>query len=125
MLYEVITSGVANVLACVKTAKHFEMGEEDVLLTVGTDSMEMYGSRLEEMRAELGEFTPVDAAVCFERHMLGQGLDNMLELGHWDRKRVHSLNRITSYNVCYTKLLRPSGPDSGGSGAPYRRVVAG
>ncbi len=88
-------SGVANVLACVKTAKHFEMGEEDVLLTVGTDSMEMYGSRLEEMRAELGEFTPVDAAVCFERHMLGQGLDNMLELGHWDRKRVHSLKYFT------------------------------
>lgn len=88
-------SGVANVLACVKMAKHFELTEKDVLVTVATDSMAMYGSRLEEMRAAHGPFTPTGAAVAFERHMLGQGLDNMLELGHWDRKRVHNLKYFT------------------------------
>ena len=88
-------SGAANVLAAVKFAKHYELGEPDLVVTVATDSMEMYGSRLEEMREARGEFGPVDAAVAFERHMLGQGLDNMLELSHWDRKRVHNLKYYT------------------------------
>ncbi|MEX1312258.1 MAG: pyridoxal-phosphate dependent enzyme, partial [Candidatus Sulfomarinibacteraceae bacterium] len=37
-------SSIANLLTCVKTAKYFELSADDVLFTVATDSMEMYGS---------------------------------------------------------------------------------
>ena len=36
-------------------AKWYEWGEGDVVLTVLTDSMELYGSRLRELTAERGE----------------------------------------------------------------------
>ena len=88
-------SGWSNIISAAKFAKWFELGPEDVVATVATDSMEMYGSRLEELTAERGLFTPTDAAVAFERHLLGQGLDNLLELNHWDRKRVHNLKYFT------------------------------
>ena len=39
-------SSVANVLAAIKMAKWYELTEKDVILTVWTDSMELYQSRL-------------------------------------------------------------------------------
>jgi len=88
-------SGWSNIIAAAKFAKWFELGPNDLVATVATDSMEMYGSRLEELTAERGPFTATNAAVAFERHLLGQGLDNILELNHWDRKRVHNLKYFT------------------------------
>src|SRR5688572_31971209 len=37
-------SGISNVLSCIKTAKYYEMTENDIMLTVLTDSMELYRS---------------------------------------------------------------------------------
>ena len=88
-------SGVANVLAAVKVAKYFEMSSRDVLLTVGTDSMEMYGSRLVELNAVRGDLGPLDAAAAFHRHLLGVAIDHIHELGYWDRKRIHNLKYYT------------------------------
>ena len=88
-------SGCANVLAAVKFAKHYELGEHDMVVTIATDSMEMYGSRLEEMKEARGEFTPVNAAVAFERYILGQDTAGMEELTFPARKRVHNLKYYT------------------------------
>ncbi|MEG2005397.1 MAG: pyridoxal-phosphate dependent enzyme, partial [Bilophila sp.] len=88
-------SGCANVLAAVKFAKHYELNEHDCVVTIATDSMDMYKSRLEEMNAERGTFTPVDAAVTFERFMLGQDTANMEELTFPARKRIHNLKYYT------------------------------
>ncbi len=88
-------SGVANALAAIKFAKYYELDADDVVLSVATDSMEMYGSRLEEMRELFGPLETIEAAAVFERHLLGAGLDNLLELGHFDRKRVHNLKYYT------------------------------
>jgi cysteine synthase len=49
-------SCVANLLSSIKFAKYYELGESDVVLTVLTDSMEMYESRLRELTEERGEF---------------------------------------------------------------------
>ena len=68
---------------------------DDVVFSVATDSMEMYGSRLEEMRAERGPLGTLEAAATFERYLLGTGIDNMRELGHYDRKGVHNLKYYT------------------------------
>jgi len=88
-------SSVANLLTAVKTAKYFELGADDVLLTVATDSMEMYGSRLEEENAEHGDLTAAGAEAHHERCLLGAAIDHVLELSYWDRKRLHNLKYFT------------------------------
>ena len=42
-------SGIANVLCCIKFAKFYELTEDDVVVTVLTDSAVMYKSRVEEL----------------------------------------------------------------------------
>jgi cysteine synthase len=88
-------SGIGNMLMAIKMAKYYEMGSQDVIITVGTDSMEMYGSRLKELNEERGEFTTLDAAAAYHRYLLGQGIDYVQELGYYDRKRVHNLKYYT------------------------------
>ena len=88
-------SGIANLLSAIKMAKYYEMGENDVMATVLTDSMQLYASRIVEMRAEDGEYTEAMAAADFARYMLGESTDNMLELSYADRKRVHNLKYYT------------------------------
>ncbi|MCH8991593.1 MAG: pyridoxal-phosphate dependent enzyme, partial [Acidobacteria bacterium] len=88
-------SGAGNLLSAIKFARYFELGSNDVVVTVGTDSMEMYGSRLEELNAERGEFTALDAAGAYHRYLLGAGIDHVHELGYYDRKRIHNLKYYT------------------------------
>jgi len=88
-------SGISNVLTAIKVAKYYEMDENDIMLTVLTDSMELYRSRLHEMHVEHGEYSPGDAAADFARHLHGQSTDNMLELRYPDRRRVHNLKYFT------------------------------
>jgi cysteine synthase len=88
-------SGIGNVLSCIKMAKYYELGSDDVLLTVLTDSMELYGSRLEEMKQESGEYTAMDASADKARYLLGERTDNLLELSYQDRRRIHNLKYFT------------------------------
>ena len=55
-------SGISNVLSCIKAAKYYEMDENDIVLTVLTDSMDLYQSRIHEMHQEFGQYTEKDAA---------------------------------------------------------------
>jgi cysteine synthase A len=88
-------SGIANVLSAIKFAKWYELGNEDIVLTVLTDSMELYGSRLDELRAEHGEYSELDAAADYHRYLLGCTIDYVEELGYWDRRRIHNLKYYT------------------------------
>ncbi|MBN1136854.1 MAG: pyridoxal-5-phosphate-dependent protein subunit beta [Anaerolineae bacterium] len=88
-------SSIANVLSCIKFARWYELGEQDVVLTVWTDSMELYHSRTRELREERGEYTERDAAADYHRHLLGCTVDYVEELGYWDRKRIHNLKYYT------------------------------
>ena len=88
-------SSVANMLSAVKFAKYYELGANDVIMTVATDSMEMYESRLVELREELGPFTELDAAGAYQRYLMGTTIDYMEELGYYDRKRIHNLKYYT------------------------------
>ena len=88
-------SGVANILSAIKTAKWFELGENDVILTLLTDSMELYQSRIHELRAAHGEYTEAQAAADYHRYLLGESTDHMVELTYPDRKRVHNLKYYT------------------------------
>ena len=88
-------SGVGNMLMAIKFAKYYELTGNDVVVTVATDSMEMYQSRLVEMNAERGPLTELEAARYYGQHLLGQGIDHMQELGYYDRKRIHNLKYYT------------------------------
>ncbi len=88
-------SSVANVLSAIKAAKWFELTSNDVLLTVWTDSMELYESRLLELREAEGEYTMLNAAAAFDRYLLGEDISNMMELTYRDRKRMHNLKYYT------------------------------
>ncbi|TFH38187.1 MAG: pyridoxal-phosphate dependent enzyme [Anaerolineales bacterium] len=88
-------SSIANLTMAVKFAKYYELTEQDIVLTVFTDSMELYQSRLEEMHAEIGAYSATDAAVDYNRYMLGLSTENVLELRYPDRRRVHNLKYFT------------------------------
>ena len=88
-------SSIANVLSSIKFAKWYELGEHDIVLTVWTDSMELYGSRLRELHEEHGDYSETDAAADYHRYLLGCTVDYVEELGYWDRKRIHNLKYYT------------------------------
>jgi len=89
-------SGAANILTCIKFAKYYELTENDIVMTVLTDSAEMYGSRLAEMKAERGrDYSEVDAAIDHNRSVLGVRIDSMEELTYQSKKRIHNLKYYT------------------------------
>ncbi|MFX1272599.1 MAG: pyridoxal-5-phosphate-dependent protein subunit beta [Promethearchaeota archaeon] len=88
-------SSVANLLMAIKYAKFYELTSRDVVLTIFTDSIDMYHSRLKEARVEHGEYTRDDAIRDYHRHLMAQKTDAMIELGHYERKRVHHLKYFT------------------------------
>ncbi len=88
-------SSIANTLMAIKFAKYYELGENDIVLTVWTDSMELYQSRLKEMHEEFGLYTERDAAADDARWLKGQTTDYMQELTYTARRRVHNLKYFT------------------------------
>ena len=88
-------SGISNVLSAIKFAKYYELGEHDIILTLLTDSMELYGSRLVEMQKEYGVYSENQAAADFARYLLGENTANLLELSYTERKRIHNLKYYT------------------------------
>jgi len=90
-------SGICNILAAIKTAKYYEMGPDDVLMTVATDGFAMYGS---ERDKAFGKYFPkgfdaVSAGEVFGEHLLGEGPDNLLDLTYEDRTRIFNLGYFT------------------------------
>ena len=88
-------SGAANLAAAIKYAKYFELKENDIVITVLTDSIAMYGSRLEELREERGEFDAFTAHAVNARYFEGINIDYIKELSYYDRKAVHNLKYYT------------------------------
>lgn len=88
-------SSAANLITAIKMAKYYELTEKDLIFTVFTDSMELYGSRLREMEEEYGPYEELNAAVDYHRHVMGLSVDWMQELGYYDRRRIHNLKYYT------------------------------
>jgi len=88
-------SGISNMLCAIKFAKYYELGGRDVVATILTDSVEMYLSRIEELREEKGEYSATNAAVDYAASLLGARTDNLIELTYSERKRIHNLKYYT------------------------------
>ncbi len=88
-------SSIANMLSAIKMIKHYGWGEGDVVLTISTDSMELYNSRIREERELHGDYTTEDAVRGYHQYLMGQDIQHVLELGYYDRLRIHNLKYFT------------------------------
>jgi cysteine synthase A len=90
-------SSICNVLAAIKTAKHFRLGAQDVMVTVATDGAAMYGSEVERLSAihYPDGFDAVAAGEAFGRNILGATTDHFMELTLSDRERIFNLGYFT------------------------------
>ena len=94
---EIGISGLANIVASIKLAKHFDLGANDVIMTVATDSAAMYGSERQAYSANhyAEGFDEVNAGEIFAGALQAIADDHMLELRHQDRKRIFNLGYYT------------------------------
>lgn len=88
-------SGIANMLAAIKFAKYYELDQNDIVVTVFTDSVELYGSRLAELNKARGKYTESQGCVDLERDLKGIGIDYLKELNYYDRKSLHNFKYFT------------------------------
>jgi cysteine synthase A len=87
-------SGVGNLIAAVKFAKYLELTASDWVVTVATDSMDLYRSRLTELTQERGPYRERDAWRDLEL-LAGLSIDYMKELSYYDKKALHNLKYFT------------------------------
>ncbi len=88
-------SGICNLVAAIKTVQYYDLTSRDVIMTPLTDSMELYESRMDEMRDVEGAYDETSAAKHFARYIEGIGVDNLKELTYTDRKAIHNLKYFT------------------------------
>lgn len=90
-------SGIANVLAAIKTAKRLALGPDDIIITVGTDNAALYRTELEkwvEANAR-GGFDDVAAAETYGAHLKTVRDEHVLELTTLERQRIFNLGYYT------------------------------
>jgi cysteine synthase len=88
-------SSICNLVASIKTARLYDMDRNDVIFTVLTDSMELYGSRLAEQREHRGKYSAALAERTFGRHVEAITTDHLRELTYTERKRLHNFKYFT------------------------------
>jgi cysteine synthase len=90
-------SSICNLVAAIKTAKYFDLGPDDVIITVATDGADMYGSEIRKamVRHFGNRFDAVAAGETWGRFLAGAAVDHTLQLSHVDRKRVFNLGYFT------------------------------
>jgi len=87
-------SGLGNLIAAVKFAKYLELGASDWVVTVATDSMDLYRSRLAELTQERGAYRERDADRDLEM-LSGISIAHMKELTYYEKKAIHNLKYFT------------------------------
>ena len=88
-------SGIGNLLSAIKTAKYFEMDEHDVIFTIFTDSVDLYRSRLKELKSEYGSYSVIQAAKDHSGPIAHQNIEFFKELTYYERKAIHNLKYFT------------------------------
>lgn len=88
-------SSIGNLLCAIKFSKYYELTKRDIVLTVWTDSIDLYKTRLKEMRETYGPYSEMEAAKDYYRYLMAASTDYMLELGYYDKRRIHNLKYFT------------------------------
>jgi cysteine synthase len=90
-------SSICNMLAAIKAAKYYDLGPDDVMMTVATDGAAMYGSEIDKVCArDFGDcFDSSSAAETFGRSLAATTTDHLLDLTHAERQRIFNLGYFT------------------------------
>ncbi|MGC9059790.1 MAG: PLP-dependent cysteine synthase family protein [Thermoplasmata archaeon] len=87
-------SSICNIIGAIKTAKYYEMGENDVIFTIATDSIDRYYSVLEDMRKKYGKIDSRSARAVHQT-VFNPKLDWIEEGTFQTRKRWFNLKYYT------------------------------
>ncbi len=88
-------SGVCNVLGAIKTAKFYNLGRNDVIVTICTDAIDRYRSVMAQMTATFGAMDETEAAVRLVSIFHKQKLDWIQEGTRQAHNRWHNLKYYT------------------------------
>ena len=90
-------SSICNMLAAITTAEHWDLGPDDVIVSVATDGSELYNSERERVVSTHfpGGFDEDEAAKVFRDHLEDVSTEHVLEMGTVERNRVFNLGYFT------------------------------
>ena len=88
-------SGICNLVASIKTARYYDMDGRDVIFTPLTDAMELYASRMQEIKKAHGPYTSRLADKHYARYLQGVTADHLRELTYTDQKALHNFKYFT------------------------------
>ncbi len=88
-------SGVCNVLGAIKTAKFYNLGPKDLIVTICTDAMDRYHSVLGQLTESEGPMDEAEAERRLTGIFHGQKLDWIMEGDRAGRTRWHNLKYFT------------------------------
>lgn len=88
-------SGVCNLIGAIKTAKYYEMTENDNIFTICTDTIDRYHSVMNNLDNEFGVMDKTEAAVRYNCIFKNIKLDYIQEGTYATRKRWHNLKYYT------------------------------
>ncbi|MBN1427817.1 MAG: pyridoxal-phosphate dependent enzyme [Anaerolineae bacterium] len=88
-------SGVCNVLGAIKTAKYYNLGADDVVVTICTDAIDRYYSVMSWLEQAEGKMDEAMAVGRVESTFRGQKLDYIQEGDRLARERWHNLKYYT------------------------------
>lgn len=84
-------SGVCNALGAIKTARHYQLGKRDVIVTICTDAIDRYHSVMEEMARVYGEIDDARAMAYVEAIFHGAKTDWIKDGTPDVRRQWHNL----------------------------------
>ncbi|MCB9650678.1 MAG: pyridoxal-5'-phosphate-dependent protein subunit beta [Deltaproteobacteria bacterium] len=90
-------SGLANTLAAIKMAKHYDLGPDQAVITVATDGWSLYTSEADKIMKQRfgGAFDALDAAETWGRCLGAVTTDHTRELGQEEKNRMFNLGYYT------------------------------
>ena len=88
-------SGMCNIFGAIKTARHYGLGADDLIVTVATDALDRYHSVMAHIRASHGALDEAGAVGRVERLFHGLRADWVLPGTPMNRQRWHNLKYYT------------------------------
>ena len=88
-------SSICNIFGAIKTAKHYDMGKDDLVVTVATDGLDRYGSVMEAMRRDYGVVDETEAVARVRSLFHGLRTDNIWDGTADNHARWHNLKYYT------------------------------
>lgn len=83
-------SGVCNVLGAIKTAKHYQLGKQDVVVTICTDAIDRYHSVMADMARDYGAIDDARGTAYVEAIFHGQKTDWIKDGTPGQRRQWHN-----------------------------------